>query len=275
MLKQKRHALILAELARRRMVTVDELSRLLPASAATIRRDLSELEQGGTIRRVHGGAELVAAPGQAEAARLPAAPPAPRAMQSLPPDPALLRRKRAIARAAADLCQPGEAVIINGGTTTFEMGPFIRDKGLQVFTNSFSFAAYLLGSTNNRVLVPGGEVYREQNIILSPFDNDTIQTFFASAMFLSAYAVGENGPMERDARLIRSETKLMNQAARLILLADSTKFQRTGGLILCPLDRIDTVVTDDGVEAATVRRLEARGLRVVVAEAGEALPLSA
>jgi DeoR/GlpR family transcriptional regulator of sugar metabolism len=77
-------------------------------------------------------------------------------------------RKRAIARHAAGMCTDGETIIINGGTTTFMMAEFLADRHLKILTNSFLMAERLLVSSENEIILPGGKVYREQNVILSP-----------------------------------------------------------------------------------------------------------
>jgi DeoR family ulaG and ulaABCDEF operon transcriptional repressor len=122
--------------------------------------------------------------------------------------------------------------------------------------------------------VPGGAIYREQNIILSPFDNDVTRNFYARRMFMGAQGVSPIGVMEGDPLLIQAEQKLISQAEELILLVDSSKFARRSSLILCPLERVAAVITDDGVSARDARMIEQAGIRLIVAAenagAGEA-----
>ena len=116
----------------------------------------------------------------------------------------------------------------------------LATRRLQVFTNSFPIAEHLLKHSKNTVLVPGGAIYREQNIILSPFDNDVTRNFYARRMFMGAQGIGPLGLMEADPLLIQAEQKLIGQADELIVLVDSSKFANRSSLILCPLERIDT-----------------------------------
>ena len=83
-----------------------------------------------------------------------------------------------------------------------------------------------------------GTIYREQNIILSPFDNDVTRNFYARRMFMGAQGVGPLGMMEADPLLIQAEQKLIDQADELVVLVDSSKFRQRSSLILCPLDRV-------------------------------------
>ena len=116
---------------------------------------------------------------------------------------------------------------------------------MQILTNSFPIAEHLLRNSRNTITLPGGAIYREQNIILSPFENDVTRNFYARRMFMSAQGVSPIGVMEGDPLLIQAEQKLINQAEELVLLVDSSKFAARSSLILCPLERVHTVITDD------------------------------
>ena len=140
----------------------------------------------------------------------------------------------------------GEPIIINGGTTTFQMVHFLASRRMPIFTNSFPIAEHLLKHSKNTVMLSGGTIYREQNIILSPFDNDVTRNFYARRMFMGAQGLGPLGLMEGDPLLIQAEQKLIDQADELVVLVDSSKFRQRSSLILCGLARIATVITDDG-----------------------------
>jgi DeoR family transcriptional regulator, ulaG and ulaABCDEF operon transcriptional repressor len=230
----ERHRVILAAVESRPMATVADLVELTGTSEATIRRDIAALHVQGKLRRLRGGAEAVNPPSQPGLG--PARFPSTRRINT--------PLKRAIAKAAVALCEDGEPIIINGGTTTFQMVYFLVSRRLQVFTNSFPIAEHLLHHSKNTVMVPGGTIYREQNIILSPFDNDVSRNFYARKMFMGAQGVGPHGIMEADPLLIQAEQKLISQADELIVLVDSSKFRTRSSLILCPLERVHTVVTD-------------------------------
>jgi DeoR family transcriptional regulator, ulaG and ulaABCDEF operon transcriptional repressor len=116
------------------------------------------------------------------------------------------------------------------------------------------------------VMLPGGSVYRDQSIILSPFDNDVTRNFYARRMFMGAQGIGPLGVMEQDALIIQAEQKLINQADELVLLVDSTKFQRRSSLILCALDRVSTLVTDDAIPDAARTMVEDAGIKLIVAK---------
>ena len=254
--ESERHRIILSAIEGRPVVTVADLVALTDASEATIRRDIATLHVQKKLRRVRGGAESIA---PAQYVGINARP--------FSVNEAIrLNEKRAIARAAVALCDDGEPIIINGGTTTFQMVHPLTAKKLQVFTNSFPIADHLLKHSRNTVLLPAGAIYREQNIILSPFDEDGSRNFYARRMFMGCRGLGPLGLMEGDPLLVQAEQKLIGQADELVVLADSTKFAARSSLLLCPLARIHTVITDDGITDRDAAMLEAADIRLIVAQ---------
>ncbi len=256
--ESERHRLILSAVQDRPMVTVTDLVTLTGVSEATIRRDIATLHVQKRLRRVRGGAESIAPPQFVGLAGRPFS----------VNEAIRIAEKRAIARAAVDLCTDGDAIIINGGTTTFQMVHPLSAKRLQVFTNSFPIAEHLLKHSKNTVLLPGGAIYREQNIILSPFDDDGSRHFYGRRMFMGCQGLGALGLMEGDPLLAQAEQKLIGQADELVVLADSTKFARRSSLLLCPLARISTVITDDGITDRDATMLDAADIRLIVVSVG-------
>jgi DeoR family transcriptional regulator, ulaG and ulaABCDEF operon transcriptional repressor len=254
--ERERHSIIIGALQNRPVATVGNIAELTGASEATIRRDLSVLALQGRLRKVRGGAESIH----------------PAAVGSLQTRPVAISetinitQKCAIAAEAARLCSDGEAIIINGGTTTFQMVHPLQHLRLQVLTNSFSIADHLLRHSKCDVFLPSGAVYRQQNIILSPFEDDGIAHFRARRMFMGAQGVSHLGIMEGDPLIIQSEQRLMRQADELVLLIDSSKFTTQSSMILAPLTRATTIITDDQISDAARDMVESIGIQLVLAE---------
>ncbi len=252
----ERHTVILSAVQDRPFASVIDLCGLTGASEATIRRDIATLHMQKKLRRVRGGAEAIAPPqfvglaGRTFAVN----------------ETIRIEEKQAIARAAAELCEDGDPIIINGGTTTFQMVHPLANRRMQVFTNSFPIAEHLLKHSKNTVMLSGGAIYREQNIILSPFENDVTRNFYARRMFMGAQGIGPLGLMEADPLLIQAEEKLIGQADELVVLVDSSKFDARSSLVLCPLERIDIVITDAGISDRAAEMLEAADIKLIVAE---------
>jgi DeoR family ulaG and ulaABCDEF operon transcriptional repressor len=252
----ERQKIILSAVQEKPVATVAELVALTNASEATIRRDISSLHLSKQLRRVRGGAEALLPPTQSGLAGRPFS-----VNQSMH-----VVEKRAIAREAVALCNDGDDVIINGGTSTYQMVHLLTNKRMQIFTNSFPIAEHLLQHSKNQLTLPGGTIYREQNIILSPFENDVTNSFCASRMFMGAHSVGRLGLMESDPLVIQSEQKLLGQADELVVLADSSKFERRSSLLICSLECIDVLITDEKINDASINMLEQADVKVIVAE---------
>jgi DeoR family ulaG and ulaABCDEF operon transcriptional repressor len=255
---EEREQVILRLLDDHGFVAFRDLERDINASPATLRRDLERLESEGRITRVHGGAKI-----PDDRASTGAGP----ALQGIPFSENIGRnatQKAAIGKAAAGLCTPGEGVIIDGGSTTLQMCPHLDGKHLQVLTNSLHIVNALLAQSGTRVLVPGGAVFREQDIILSAAGDDLMPRFYATKLFMGATAVGQQGIMQPDVVLVASERRLIERAEQLILLVDSSKFQGPSGNVLCGLDQIDVVVTDSGIGGSHRKMLESAGVKIIL-----------
>lgn len=240
------------------MATVREMVELTESSEATIRRDIGALHAQKKLRKMRGGAEALNPMPIAGLAGRPFA-----YNKSVNVD-----KKRAIARKAVDLCEDGDEIIINGGTTTFQMVHYLTTRRMQVFTNSLPIADHLLNHTKNTVIVPGGTIYREQNIILSPFENDGSKHFSARKMFMGAQGISALGIMEADPLVVQAEEKLMGQTDELVILADSSKFERRSSLVLCSLDKVTTIITDDNISARARDMVEQAGVNLIIVAVG-------
>jgi DeoR family ulaG and ulaABCDEF operon transcriptional repressor len=256
----ERQRAILRNLDHRGFLGIAELTTLTEASEATVRRDLEALHEAGHIKRVRGGAE------RAHSSRLTSLAGQPSffgaRMERVP-------EKRAIARAAVDMLEPEDPVIIGGGTTTLMMAEHLVDRKLTVLTPSFPLAERLLHETSNEVILPGGPVYREQQIVVSPYDEPSVQNYWARLMIVGALGLGVVGLTESDHVFVRAQRQLMERAERVVVLADSSKFRRQGSMVVCGLDRIDTVVTDSGIELHSRSMLVEAGCDGVIAPVAE------
>jgi len=254
MLEKQRQQLILDILAEQRFASVRFLASELGASEATLRRDITKMAAHGLLNRIRGGAEVAA--DSAERGRI-------RGSVFLANREKNVANKRLIAERAVELCEEGEAIIINGGSSTYMMGEFLADRKLNVLTNSFVLAQYLSENSLNQVTLPGGEIYRRQGIILSAYENDTIQNYRGSKMFMGTPGVSGQGVTESDPLLIRAEQKLKKQADSLIVLADSMKLGKSSNFILCPLSEVDVLITDSAADPKVIHQFEAQGVKVI------------
>jgi DeoR family ulaG and ulaABCDEF operon transcriptional repressor len=260
----EREKLIIECLEERGFVSFQDLEGRMSASPATIRRDLTRLTEAGVIARVRGGAKLLAAPKGAAASKDGA----PSALMGVPFYENINRNRRQkelVGREAAKLCRAGEAMMIDGGSTTLQMCTHLGGLNLQVLTNSLHIVNALLSQAGTRLLVPGGQVFAEQNIILSAAGNDCMPRFHAPRLFMGAAALGPAGLMQADIILVAAERHLIDRADEIVVLVDSSKFNGPSGHVVCPLDEIDVVVTDAGISPEHTKMLEKAGVKLIVA----------
>jgi DeoR family ulaG and ulaABCDEF operon transcriptional repressor len=259
----EREKLILETVNQRGFISFQDLERRIAASPATIRRDLERMMIAGLLTRVRGGAKK----NESKNARR-AAPDAGQHLTGVPFEENVnlhKAEKEAIGRAAAKLCNAGEAVMIDGGSTTLQMCQHVRGLNLQVLTNSLRIVSALLLQPGTRVLVPAGQVFPEQNIILAASSDDGMQRFHAPKLFMSAAAVGSAGLMQADIMLVGVERRLIDRADEIIVLLDSSKFDGPSGHIVCGLDEIDALITDRGVSPGHAQMVQDAGVKLIIA----------
>lgn len=260
MLETQRHHLLLELLDEQRFASIQDLSKQLNASEATIRRDVTKLAKDKLLLKIRGGAQALESSAAGSSKKHL------KGSVFLADTETRADKKALIAAKAVSLCEEGESIIINGGSSTFMMKDALAQRRLNILTNSFALAHELTEHSENQVTLPGGEIYRKQSIILSSFDNDTIPYYHGTKLFMGTPGIGEFGVMETDPLLIRAEQKLKKQADKLIVLADSSKLGKRSSLILCPLDEVDIIITDSDADPSYIELFKRHGIEVIIAD---------
>jgi DeoR/GlpR family transcriptional regulator of sugar metabolism len=239
MLARQRQALILDELRRTGGVRVSELTELLGVSDMTIRRDLEQLATDGVLQKVHGGAVLsgnvTEEPGF-EAKRVLEQP-----------------AKRAIAVRAAALVEPGTAIALSAGTTTWAMAQHLASiRGLTVVTNSTTVADTIgsLGDPTQQTVILTGGVRTPSAALVGPVADLTIRSLHVDQLFIGAHGFDGSAGLTTP-NLAEAETNraLISSARQVIVLVDSTKWGMVGLADFGPLSAADVLVTDDALPA--------------------------
>ncbi len=259
----EREDMILSLMGPTGFVSFKELDRSINASPATIRRDLENMMSAGKIDRVRGGAKIrkdseQRANALAQSLHLSGVPFHENIARHA-------REKAAIGRVAAELCQPSEGIMIDGGSTTLQMCAHLAGLNLQVLTNSLHIVSALINQAGTKILVPSGAVFPEQNIILSVFGDDGMPRFHAPKLFMGAAAIGPAGLMQADPVLVAAERRLIERADEIIVLVDASKFDDASGNVVCGLDQIDTIITDNRISMAVKQMIEAAQVRLIIA----------
>ena len=251
MLRVERHHRIVETLRSRGVVSTEELARLCEASVETIRRDLVELERQQRLTRVHGGATMSPSTGEE----------APYTERS----GAAREAKEAIGAAAARLVQPGQTLVIDVGTTALEVARALPAafRGV-VATPSLLVAGELAGRPGVEVLVSGGRV-RAGDLACS---NAQAVAFFADlradVAFLGSGGIdAATGLTDFHLDEIATRRIIVSNSLRSYVLADSTKIGRVAPHVVCGLDEVDGLITDDLTSAPLRTQIERLGGVVV------------
>ncbi len=251
MLAEPRRRMLLELIATRGFATLEELVRLLGVSESTVRRDLEALDASGAIKRTHGGAVT-----SAEV----------RAMPALEDRMATAAtEKRAIGRTAAALVDDGETVLLDGGTTTFEVARALLGRPVQVVTNSIPIANLMSSSKQADVILIGGYVSPRTGVAMGPLAVEMMRGIRVRKAILGAGGIVAEGVYNSNVLLVETERQMMECAQEVVIVADHTKFGRLSLSKLCSLDAIDTVVVDDALPDAFRPLLADAGVTLHVA----------
>jgi DeoR family fructose operon transcriptional repressor len=239
----------------RGFAALDELVRELGVSESTIRRDLDALEEQGAARRTHGG--VLYSGGM------------PRLAEFDERQPANWAAKRAIAAAAAQLIDDGETVLLDGGTTTYEVARLLVGRSLQVVTNSLPVANLFASEARTDLVLLGGYVSPRTGVCLGPYANELLGRLHVTTTVLSAAGIAEEGLFNAHLLLAETEQAMLKAASRVMVVADSSKFGRKSLTLVSALDAIDTLVSDDGMTQAWRDVVAGAGARLVIATVPE------
>lgn len=235
----------------RGFAALDELVRELGVSESTIRRDLDALEEQGAARRTHGG--VLYSGGM------------PRLAEFDERQPTNWAAKRAIAAAAAQLIDDGETVLLDGGTTTYEVARLLVGRSLQVVTNSLPVANLFASEARTDLVLLGGYVSPRTGVCLGPYANELLGRLHVTTTVLSAAGIAEEGLFNAHLLLAETEQAMLKAATRVIVVADSSKFGRKSLTLVSGLDAIDALVSDDGMPQAWQDVVARAGASVVIA----------
>ncbi|MBP2703839.1 DeoR/GlpR transcriptional regulator [Microbispora sp. RL4-1S] len=230
-------------------VSVTELAAEHGVSEMTIRRDLDELAQQGVVRRIRGGALSLLLRGEE------------------PPfgvrEREAAEAKRRIGAEVAGLLADGEAVVLDGGTTALEVARALRDRRLTVLPLALQSAQVLAAAPRIRLVLPGGEVRQGEMNFAGPLTETSIRSLrFDTAIIGCCGLSAEHGLTAHDLPEVAVKQAAIASARRVVAVCDSGKFNRTAFGAVCGLDRLDLVVTDEGIPQEQHDALAAAGVTV-------------
>ncbi len=257
MLANQRRDHIVDVVRREGSVRVRDLAEQLDVSEMTIRRDLDALAELRVLDKVHGGALRIGPASSFE--------PGFDAKQQRQ-----TAEKEAIARAAMAFVEPGSAIGLTAGTTTWRFAQLLRDvPTLTVVTNAPSIARTLYDQGGHSVVLTGG-TRTPSDALVGQLATRALATLHIDVLFLGVHGMdaglGFSTPNMAEAEVNRA---FIDAARRVVVLADHTKWATRGLAQIAPLDRADVVISDPALPAAARDELDRVGVDVIVAELDE------
>jgi len=250
-LTTQRKQFILARLARDGQVVAKALSQELETSEDTIRRDLRELAQQGRLQRVHGGALPSSAAIGALALR-----------RAVAPDD-----KLAIGRAGAALVQPGQVVILDGGTTTVQLARHLpHDLHATVVTHSPGIAVELGEHPNIELILLGGRVFKHSMVSMGAATLQAAGQIRADLYFMGVTGLHpEAGASTGDYEEAEMKRALHARAAETVVMASSEKLGAASPFVIVPAKAIATLIVPAVTPRKSLRAYAALGIAIVAA----------
>jgi DeoR/GlpR family transcriptional regulator of sugar metabolism len=252
--RENRFQKILDYLCQNKYASMDELGNLCDTSTATIRRDVELLYLDGKLIRVHGGVVYVE-------------PSTVRDEFELPRSVDCAEEKRAIGKAASELIKDSETIYISGGTTTECIIPHIIErKGLTVITRALNIVAKLMKNEHINVIMLSGQLSRTEADLAGELSDISISGLISEKIFIGAYGLSpKSGLTTSDVMHVQTGRSIIAHMGELIILADHTKFKRSGTVQLASPSSISTIVTDTQTPQSIVDEFRAQGVKVIQA----------
>ena len=250
MRQAERLGVILEELSARGSVGVADLCGRLGVSAATVRRDLEQLEEQHLLTRTHGGAVA-----QMVSYELPLRYKSARRQE----------QKRRIGQEAASRVHDGAVIGLTGGTTTTEVAREIVDRQLTVVTNALNIASELAIRPNIKLVLTGGVARPESYELVGPLAEGTLADIHLDIAFIGADGVtAADGLTTHHEIEAHTDRALMERAPHVVVVADGSKLGRIAFARICPISAVHELVTDREADPDELRALREAGLEATV-----------
>jgi DeoR/GlpR family transcriptional regulator of sugar metabolism len=251
---EERQQKIVEHINQKGRVKVEELSGFFNVTGMTIRRDLLALENQGLLYRAHGGAIK-------------------RERRSIWQMSSLQTRlcqneeeKERIALCVAQMIQDGESIMIDGGSTTTKVARRLTGKrNLLIVTNALTIGELLLELEDSKVILTGGELFKETNALMGNATEAAISSYRAdkSIIGVSGLVPGEGcfSAIPQEAEI---KNRMLQNSQKRIVVADSSKVGTRAFYFFCDFTKIDVLVTDRNIKKNDLAMLKKTGIDVIV-----------
>ena len=251
-----RQSRILERVNEHGQVQVNDLADYFSVSQATIRSDLRRLEEEKKLVRVHGGARRSTPLASEKSTEF-------KLGESI-------AAKKAIAKAAGALLKDGDTAFLASGSTVHTFAASLDDSiHLDVVTPAIDIAYALLSKKNIRVHICGGVLYRNSLSVRGEYSEELLDSLNIPVCFIGADGIATDGVSCSSPEEAMFTRKLLRNSLRRVVLADSRKFGQRGIGRICPLEEIDTVISDAGIPDGFATLLRDKGIELIIAENNE------
>jgi len=231
-------------------VAIDVLARQLKVSGMTIRRDLEQLENQGDIIRTYGGAAL--------AQRLTFE------FTFRGQEHSNNAEKQAIAQQAAALVQNDQVVMLDTGTTTLQIAQALVDKkNVTLITTSLAIVSKVQFAAGIRVVLLGGFLRRGSPDMHGPLTEQNVEQFKTDIAFMGADAIDDQGTTyTSDLQVLNLDRKMAANAARVVVVADSSKFGKSEMCKVLESKEYDLILTDARIKRTLLKKLQRKKIKI-------------
>jgi DeoR family transcriptional regulator of aga operon len=233
-------------------VNVKILSQQMDVSEVTIRNDLDKLEKNKLLIRAHGGAF--------KANKI--------AMKVSEKKSINLEFKRKIGKKAVSLIEEKDSIILDSGTTTFEISSNLENiENITVISNALDIVNNLAKFKNLQVFMPGGYLKEFSMSLIGPMAERNLRQLYCNKLFLGVDCIKPNvGVFTHHMEEAYLNQIMIEIAEEVIVVSDSSKFKKTGLAFIVGFDKIDKIITDANIEEEFVYMLEKHNVEIVIAE---------
>ena len=250
MLVEERRNQLLELVRVRRFASLPELAEELDVSESTVRRDLEQLELQGEAKRFHGGVLYSGT--------------SPKFSHFDARQLSFWEQKMAIAKEAVKFVEDGDVVLLDGGSTTFEVARLLVGRAIHVVTNSLPVANLFASEANSELLQIGGNICRRTGMAQGPLAVRMISELRVRKTILSVAGVKDEGFFNDNVLLAESERAMMSAADEVIVVVDSSKFGHQSLTHLCSLSDVEHLIVDNGISEDWRSKVLAAGVNLTV-----------
>jgi DeoR/GlpR family transcriptional regulator of sugar metabolism len=253
LLPAQRHLQLAELLAGADAVALDDLARRFGVSTQTVRRDLAMLERQGLVRRTYGGAVTRAALDLSEPAFV--------ARESVH-----AAEKRLIAQATLGLLVRGDSLFLDASTTALALARLLPDDWAgDVVATSLPVATEMARRPSVRLVLVGGEFRHSSRSFSGPLAQEMLSRLYVRTACISARGIHpQHGLSEAHAGEAALKRIVLGHAARVLVIADSSKLGMTATHAVGPVDVIDTLITDGQADPGVLDTLRGSGVQVLL-----------